>query len=308
MANAGGSNRGTPPGLFTLLGTTAFALILALGLLATHATQIDAALARLSLPTAWAAIPIMAAGLFLARTPARRGLPVAWQTAGLTVALVGMIAMLVALGMAWPHPLGILVVGAIDCAALAAAAFRFRLPALHAGAIACAALVYLTGFHVIYNDLPLQAGAEGLGPRMLALLLDGSSATALGGMFLLLAAVSELLARRGLHRHGLIYAGGAGVVAAAGLALVTVRGLHDVGPDALRAAILYGIYGCASLAFAARWRRAELSYLGLGLVAAAPIWALWWHPQTHAIGHVWAAVLAAEALDLRRARRRAAAT
>ena len=63
--------------------------------------------------------------------------------------------MLAALGLAWPHPLAIMAVAAIDCVALVLAAFRWRLPALHAGAIACATLAYLTGFHVIYSGLPL---------------------------------------------------------------------------------------------------------------------------------------------------------
>ena len=66
----------------------------------------------------------------VARDPALAG----WHVSGTAVALVGMTVMLAALGLAWPHPLAIMAVAALDCVALVLAAFRWRLPALHAGA------------------------------------------------------------------------------------------------------------------------------------------------------------------------------
>ncbi|MEE8450865.1 MAG: hypothetical protein V3R99_03090 [Thermoguttaceae bacterium] len=277
--------------LFTLLGVSTFALTVTLGLLISRAVSVGAALDRLSVWIALAAISVLGAGLTVVRATARKEASAAYHTAGTMVALVGMFAMLAALGMAWPHPMGIIVVGSINCVALAAAAFYYRLPVLHAGAIACAALVYLTGFHVIFNDLMKANTAE-----MFRLMLDGSSGTALGGMFLLLAAASELLARRGYRRHGSVYAGGCAVVAVLGLLLVTFNGIADGGADAIRATILYAIYGIVSLGLAARWRREEFSYAGLSLLCAAPMWLLWRSPQTHEIGHPWATLAAAEAL------------
>jgi hypothetical protein len=53
-----------------------------------------------------------------------------------------MIALVVAAGLAWPHPWLLLAVGTLDAAALVLVAFRYRLRAAHAQAIACAALVY----------------------------------------------------------------------------------------------------------------------------------------------------------------------
>ena len=85
------------------------------------------------------------------------------------------------------------------------------------------------------------------------------------------------------------------MVAFAGILLTTYHGLLAA-EEALRAAILYAVYGAGSMALAARWRRTELSALGVGLLAAAPPWALWWHPATHHVGPLWAAVLAVEAL------------
>ena len=78
---------------------------------------------------------------------------------------------------------------------------------------------------------------------MLQLMISARSGTALAGLFVVLAAVSEFLARLGRRRHGVIYLGGCGVVAAAGLLLVTVHGIRTGGADALRAAILYAVYG-----------------------------------------------------------------
>ena len=116
----------------------------------------------------------------------------------------------------------------------------------------------------------------------------------MAGLFLVLAAVSELLARLGRRRHGVIYFGGCSVVAAAGLLLVTVHGVRTGGADALRAAILYAVYGAGSLALTARWRRLGLSYLGLVLVTSAALWALWWQSAAHHVGPLWGAVLAIE--------------
>ncbi len=249
-------------GLLTLLGTAAFALLIALGMMIARSADIATALGRLSVPVALAGMPILVCGLTLRRGVARDPELAGWHVAGTTVALVGMIVMLTALGLAWPHPLAIVAVAAVDCAALVLAAFRWRLPVLHAGAIVCATLAYLTGFHVIYSDLPLFASDAA---TMFQKLISGPSGTALVGLFVLYAAASEVIARYGRRRHALIYAGGAGVMALLGLTLTTIHGVQG-GGDAVRAAVLCTIYGTGGLATAARWRRIELSYLGLGSI------------------------------------------
>jgi len=285
--------------LFTLLGTGAFALLVALGLLVSQTGGVSGPLDFLSLPVALAALPILACGLTAGRKTAHDASLAAYQTAGTTIALLGMLAMLAALALAWPRPLGIIAIGGLNCAALVLAAFYYRLPVLHAGAIASLALAYLTVFHWFFGDLAALSPNE-LNSGMLEAAISAKSGTALGGLFLALGLVAELLARRGRHRHGMIYAGGCGVVAVLGLLLVTWHGFAATEElDALRAAVLYAVYGAGSLALTARWRRAELSYLGLSLLSAAPMWALWSHSQTHDVAlQVWAAVLAGEALLL----------
>ncbi len=280
--------------LYTLLGTAAFAMLIALGMMIVRSAGITAALGRLAVPAALAAVPVLACGLTVRRGVARDPALAGWHVSGTAVALVGMTVMLAALGLAWPHPLAIMAVAALDCVALVLAAFRWRMPALHAGAIACATLAYLTGFHVIVSGLPLLSSDAA---TMLDMLTRASSGTALVGLFVLYAAASELLARWGRRRHAVIYAGGAGVMALLGLMLTTTHGLQD-DQNALRAAVLYTIYGAGGLAFAARWRRAELSYIGLGLLGAAPLWVLWQDPARHAVQPLWAALLAAEGLAM----------
>ena len=164
--------------LFTLLGTGVFAVLLALGLLASQAGGVKGACAYLSLPVALAAVPVLACGLTASRKMAPDASLAAYSTAGTTIALVAMLAMLAALGLAWPHPLGIIAIGGLNSVALVFAAFYYRLPILHAGAIACLALAYLTAVHVGFDErLSLLSGGEGVARTMLEDTLSGRSCT-----------------------------------------------------------------------------------------------------------------------------------
>ena len=98
--------------LYTLLGTGAFAMLPALGLLASQAGGIESVRACLALPVALAAAAILACGLTAGRK----------------------IAMLAALGLAWPHTLDIIAVAGVNCAALVLTALYYRLPVHHGGA------------------------------------------------------------------------------------------------------------------------------------------------------------------------------
>ena len=285
--------------LFTLLGVAAFAMASAVGVmidLSIHAARLGVLLQRMSALVTMAAVPMLAVGLTVHCGTGRKPALAAYRLAGTTLALLAMVAMVAGLGLAWPQPEWLIAAGLLDAAVLVFAAFRWRLPLLHAGAIACAALAYLTAFHWATGHVAVVDGLVS-GVDMLRWTISARSGTALAGLFVVLAAVSEGLARAGYRRHGLIYMRGCAAVALAGLSLVTVHGLRQGGDDALRAAVLYGIYGAGSLGLVARWRRVELSYLGLALLAAAP---LWWLlagiPSPHPFGPLWALVLAGESL------------
>ncbi len=286
------------PGLFTLLGTAGFSLIVALGLLVNRAVKLDglaSVMDHLAVPALLASLPLLAAGLSVIESSGGRRSLAGFRVAGTAVGLLGAAGLLAAVVMAWPDPAMLVAVGSLAAAALVYVAFRYRLPLVHAGAVASAILVYLVGYHLLAGHLTGVDRAE-MGRRMLELALQAQTGLAMVGLAAILAAVSELLARRGRRHDSVIYLGGCGVVAAAGLLLVSVDGARTGGADALRAAILYAVYGAGSLALTARWRRLGLSYLGLVLATSAALWVLWSQSAAQHVGPGWGAVLAIEAL------------
>jgi hypothetical protein len=190
--------------------------------------------------------------------------------------------MLGAVVLAWPRPLLVLAVSALNCLALSYVAFRQQAPAFHWPALACLAAGYLTGFHLLRgNDL-----AEAL--------LSAQSGSAAVGPFLAAEVAAELLYRLRLQAHARTYAFAGGLAALVSMLLVAVppRGAEDPA-TALK---VFGACAAGTLAANARWRSPMVSSLGLALAAAATLWGL--HrllPQQVA---VWGIVLAGEALTL----------
>ncbi|MDY0166766.1 MAG: hypothetical protein RBS80_09500 [Thermoguttaceae bacterium] len=305
--------------LLILLGTAGFALCVAIGLCVTQVTAVlgslAAALNLLAVPASLAAVPILAVGVRVMRTVGPEALDAAAVTpadssgfvadgvagpgngsfaaAGTLVALLAVLLQIAALGLAWPDPSTVVAVGLFNAAGLLLVAFRHDFPAAHVGAMACLALSYLVGFHWAIGNLEGIAAAV-LGTRMLQLAVAAQSGTALGGLFAAFALASVLLKRLPERRHGEVYAAGSAVVAVLGLMLVTYHGLSAAGADAYRAAALYSLYGAGSLALAALWRDRRFAHLGMPLVAAAPLWALW--ASTGQLAPVAATLLAGEAL------------
>ena len=285
--------------LFVLLGTVTFTLLISFGLLVARSARAEdgftETLTRCSPLMALAALPILAAGLTVVRRMSRDVSLGAYRTAGTMIALVAVGVMLASLGAAWPQPLALLAVGSFNAATLVFVAFRFRLHVAHAGAIACGALVYLTGYHLLAGNLELVPQVAS-GRQMLELAARAESGAALIGLFLLLAAAAELLARWVDRRHAEQYAGGCAVVAIVSLLLVTVHGIITGGSQAPLATAVYGVYAIGSLLLNARFRRPILGYFGSVLLAGTTLWALWW--QTGGVELHWATILAGEALAM----------
>ncbi|MHB9046607.1 MAG: hypothetical protein ACYC35_11755, partial [Pirellulales bacterium] len=241
--------------LFAFLGMATFALAVALGLLISRGGDQSVTLDRLAALVALSAMPLAAGGLVVMRRMAGEATLEAFRTAGLTVALLAMAIMLAALGLAWPEPAGMILVGVLDFAAITAIAFRYRLPAAHLLGIACLAVTYLTAAHTTLEQLSLLVT---LGPppvtfpgvEMLQWAVSAQCGTSLVGLFLLLGIASEVMARRGFREHADYYVGGCGIAAVIGLLLVTFRGYDDP----VRAAAVWAIYGagCAVGAFTRR--------------------------------------------------------
>src|SRR5207244_1833245 len=120
---------------------------------------------------------------------AGRGLtPAVARLVGTATALGGVVLLLAALALAWPVPAALGLVGALNGAALAAVALRYRLPVAHVPAVVCLAVGYLAGFHVLAGNVPLWEAD--LGPRLLVLAVTAESGTALIALVLCQLAAS----------------------------------------------------------------------------------------------------------------------
>ncbi len=296
--------------LFTLLGIAVFCTAVALGLLTAQGVKscgLSLALDCLAIPFVLAALSVLMAGLQAVRGMADDPALEGYRTAGTTVALLGVVLQVAAIVLSWPQPLLIVAVGVIGAAGLAYLALRYDFPAAHAGAMASLTLAYLAGFYVIFDPLlrSLQGQAlliqsDNLSKDLLSLTISARSGTALAGLFLVFAAISECFLLRGKKAHGKMYVWGAGMAAAIGLILVTVHGLIGSHADAVRATILYAVYGIACVFLSMRWHGAAgkmktgsepipaggfrsgvsdasslallMSYVGWNLLALAPMW------------------------------------
>jgi hypothetical protein len=288
--------------LYGLLGMTTFALGVTLGQLIFRRVDLGGRLAEALAAgaplIALAGWPLVVGGILI-----RQGLPDGrpvegateagqaggLRTAGTATTLLGILILTAAVVLAWPQPVPVLVVCALNVVVLAYVAFRHALPAAHAAVIVSLTLGYLAAFDLLTGEL----GTAGvLGPD---LAVTAASGRALVGLALGMALIAEGLSWSRFAGHGVLYAAGAGAVAVLSLFGVT---FPSEGAWALRepvpAVIVYAVYGAASLAVNLRQRRPILTSLGLALLAAATLWALWaaWPQQVPR----WGAVLAGEAL------------
>lgn len=284
--------------LFVLLGTSTFAIGAALGLLVSWSVfqggDVWNALAHVSIAMSLAALPLLAGGVLMQRHLAEPGDAASpesahlggLRTAATATALVGMFAMLVAVGLAWTLSPAVLLVCGLNFSVLTYLAFRQGMPFAHGSAIPCLAVGYLTGIQLL------------MGGEIAGALLTAENGAALVLLVLVLGAIGELLDRWKKREHAIYYAGGAGVLALASLLLIT---LPDVGIQApLRAMVIFAIYGVAGLIFNTRWRSPLLTSCSLALLAASSLWGLWWNDLDLPAQRVplWSAVLAGEGLVL----------
>ncbi|MBN2578149.1 MAG: hypothetical protein JXB10_04085 [Pirellulales bacterium] len=288
-----------------LLGMTLFATGVSLGLLVAQGVVgvgMPGALHFLAIPLILCTLPVLVGGLSVLQRFPREEQFEGYRIGGTMIALLGVVFQLTAVGMAWPQPGLLIAVGLLAAAALTWTALRYRFPPAQAGVMLAAALAYLAGFCLVVD--PDLRGWQGqsllifqpaLGGRLVDLVFSAKSGVALGGLFFLFAAASEVFLRRGRKDHGRMYIAGSIVAAICGLLLVTWHGgiaifsgglsqflqskngtvpFWDLPADVLRAASLYAFYGLVCLYLAIRWRGVILSYVGINLLGAAPFWLL----------------------------------
>jgi hypothetical protein len=256
-----------------------FALLAALAFLQSRTPRWADTLPALALPLALAGVPGLACGLWVHRRlgPEEAGT----RTAGVAVTLAGLAVMLAGLGLAWPHPLPLLVVAAVNAAALTLAAFRGRAGWLHAGGIPCMALAVLLFVQFALGGESLPVG-----------LLSVSSGATLALLAAGYAGLAVLLDWRGARDHAIAHAAGA-----VGLAVVALWLATKHGPAAPRfAAGVHGLLALTALASCAYSARHWLAQAGSWLLLPASLWALEGFVPGSSV--VWGIVLAAEGVVL----------
>jgi len=279
--------------IFAFLGLAAFPLIVALGFLVYWTGQSARALQELAVHVALAGIPFLAGGLIVQRRlavpPGPNGESIAaLRTVATAVALAGMAVMLLAVALAWPWPVGIILVCTLNFVALTSLAFVYDMPSAHAVALASLAAGYLTAVHFFLGHLEVPEDA--LGMRLWQQSVSIQSGSALVFLAFAVGAAAGLLVHVGRASHARFYAAGGGILALASLAIVTLRG--TLSPAT--AALVTGLYAATCLALSFRWRRPLFSYVGLALVLPTTLWSLWWYRQT--VTPAWGTTLAVEAL------------
>jgi hypothetical protein len=259
--------------LFGLLGLTTFALAVALGLLIQWSGDLPQGLHALALPGAVAGVPLLAGGALVRRKldedalPPDDGVPTTARVAATCVTLAGTGVLLAAVGLAWPAPWALILVGGLNAAALTAVALGYRLRIIYLPALLCLGLSCLTLFHLA-GGTPEDAGNAS--EPLLRELASPASGSALAALAVVLAAAAELLVRSGRRADGIIHAAAAGVGGVLALLLVTWDGTAEPG----RAAVVYGVCAVGGPAANARWLRPLLSYAGAAVLVGVFAYAL----------------------------------
>jgi hypothetical protein len=257
----------------TYLGTSTFALAVALGFLIYWAGGTATAWQAMAPVLSLAALPGLAIGVFVTRhvegTTDRQGLDVA----GTAIMLAGALVMLLAVAAAWPEPSLLAGVCALNTLVLIYVAIRFDQPVLQAAGLACFILGDVVGFNYFAGTLNAP-----FSNAILEAFKSGATGRALLPVVIALSVVGDVLARWRRGTHSWHYGITAVVLATWSLALVIAdaRNIENVTEEAIRdkrmwAAILEGVYALLAIAALIRSQRSGFMYLASVLLLAA-IW------------------------------------
>jgi len=257
--------------LFKFHGLTSFAVLTPLGLLLFKSADALATL-RVLAPAACllGAVPLTV-GLTLWNRlagAAQSGL----RTAGTSVAVLGALVSLAALGLGWPEPGALLVVAVLEFVVFTAVALTCRLPAAHLPAAACLAIACLLGVYLTEGQL---AWRDQDPHALFRTFISGQTGTLLPPLVLLYAAAAWALRGRGIGGRWLTSTAGVLAIASSCLATVSTALVTWFGwivhGDPLGAFWIYLTYAALSLALAARSRRASVAWVGCALLLAGVV-------------------------------------
>ncbi len=249
--------------MFTTLGALTFAVVLPIGLLLYKSTSAALAITHLAPLLTPAGMPTLATGMLLWRRAVNKEL-VATRTAGLSIAIFGMVFALAGMFLAWPNPASVIPAAAFNFILFTSVAVFIDEPRAHVIAAGCLTFAYVVGFHVLLGHVPWQNPA---GVSLLHVTLSASTGQALAIPFVAFVLVHEWL-RSKRERDALSYLIAASGVAAASLGFLVLFGI-GVPNDPFHIAGIVGLY--ASGAFWLAWRRKWIafSWAGAGLLFLA---------------------------------------
>jgi hypothetical protein len=279
-------------GMVYLLATGTFALLTALVYLACETGHIGSLAgdfqADFALPLALIAAPLLLVGMTMTcEIPlARHFAPLLW--CGAIACIVGGAFLSAAFGLAWHHPLLLMIVATIGFVVLSWLALRHKAPWLHSLALLCLTLVSLIGYHAVRGHLGLWQSSGSVS----RILLSQDSGIASIAIATFLWAGRAWWLRRGRAGDAAWYTGAARIVAACGLLVESVpaRAMQFSG----QASVVYGFYGAALLAANRRWRQAFLTSIAMSLLSGSLLWLLWLAAPGRS--DLWSLVLAMTAL------------
>ncbi len=258
---------------FTVLGISAFALIVTLGLLVYLGGSIRETLTVLSPSLSVAAAVVMGTGIAIHRRCTSLQ-SAETRTAGTALGIFGGMLMLGALFLAWPAPTLLIAVSLVTAIALAALARVGQVPILHVGAVVAATFAYL--LIVLRLSVPLPSDVVPSGEELVKAFVMGRSAMALAGAAAVVAALGGWILRQRRPAVAWTYLATAAGIAVSSAAIGLYAGFWS-GADADWMTLLFAIYAIASLLISGRWPRPWLSWLGSGIVLVTLFHLLGWN-------------------------------
>lgn len=268
--------------LLRLLGTSAFAGALALGLILARGGMMAGALRHAAPLAPLAGMTALGSGLWLWRRTTESRLIIT-RVAGAAIAAAGTLLMLAGLPLGWPDPVALIAVALLNGAVLAAVALGLEVPAAYVLAGGCLAIAYLMGWSVATGELGRRGATSA---EAAAALLSGRGGAALVPLVLLYGIAAGARARRGRRDDARAFALIAALVGGFSTALAAWHGFDPV-VNSAGPAWVFAAYGLAALG-ASVWcgrfplvgqagddREARaLTWVGSGLTLAALIQAM----------------------------------
>lgn len=255
--------------ILLFLGLVSAATLLPLALLVYLVPPIEATLHWLSPLVTICGLPSLAIGLLFWRRLAGQGIA-ALQTAGIGVGVLGALAMIAAVVLAWPEPAMLLPTALATAAAMLVVAFWFEIPAAHMPAGLALAAAWLVGFYLVRGDITWTLADPTAMRDTLISATSGHALVPLAGIF---ATIAWWFKRRARREDALMVARVAAGAAVVSLALVVWFGFGRVG-DPENATWTLAIYSVAALAAGVVLDRGDVASVGSGLLLAALVQAI----------------------------------